>query len=174
MDGDAPYPHSPLFRSGSREDSRVNCCHVVSQQSRIPLAEVDPRRLSCQRWSTRAQGRGSSGDLGPRPRRALLAVQVDRRHTSRSCFTIGWGLEQPGLPSASGPPRQTRTFEGISDDHFRRAPPARAQTSAKTASGHTNGSTQQPPSYPLVLRRLDPVPPPPECGRARSDDAPAR
>jgi len=32
------------------------------------------------------------------------------------------------------------------------------QTSAKTASDHTNGSAQQPPSYPLVLRHLDPVP----------------
>jgi len=31
-------------------------------------------------------------------------------------------------------------------------------TQLKTASGHTNGSAQQHPSYPLVFRRLDLVP----------------
>jgi len=123
-------PFVPAFRlpdAGGRLIASLETIHRDGASGGRPAAMLSAGNLNRSiHFVSSAESPGEAKTASHRPRRPLLAVQVDRQHTSRSCFTSGWGLEQPGLPSASAPPRQVRTLEGISDDHFRRAPPARA------------------------------------------------
>jgi len=104
----------------------------------LPLAELPVTDLACAMMRRRptAARRGRAGRGIRNHHRTGPSVADRPRLAART---------RPDLPAPSCPVNTNRT-------------PGTSQTPAETVSDPANGTAHQPPPYPLVLRRLDPLP----------------